>query len=120
MIMPALFALGLPMNITVGTSIAQTAGIRIISTIRYRKFGNVNVKLWIVLVVRAIPGVETGVWALQQFKRFGQVDLVVSITYISIVGLLSAHILKEAYGARKIIFPVNMSALAGIVGKEAA
>ncbi len=96
LITPALLALGLPMNIAIGTSISQTVGAGIISTIRHGKFGNVDVKLGLVMLVGAVLGVETGAQAIQTFKIFGRVDLVVSISYISIAGILSFYVLNEA------------------------
>lgn len=100
-ITPALFALGLPMNVAVGTGIAQIAGVGIIGTIRHGRLGNVDGKLGLVLSVGAIFGVETGAYAIQVLKRVGQVDIAVSITYVVVLGVLSIYMMRESYKKMK-------------------
>ena len=89
------------MNVAVGTGIAQIAGVEIISTVRRRRLGNVDGKRGLIMAPGAILGVETGAYAIQLLKRAGQVDLAVSTTYITVLGLLSLYIIGEACKARK-------------------
>jgi uncharacterized membrane protein YfcA len=102
-ITPALFTLGLPLNIAVGTSITQTVATAIISSIKHRRLGNVDLKLGLFLIAGSIFGVESGANLIQLLKVFRKVDLVLGLTYILIIGLLSAYIIYKTLKTRKSI-----------------
>ncbi len=60
MVTPGLNILGLPMAFAIGTDITHMAGKSLISTMRHAKFGNVDYKLSLIMVIGTIPGVELG------------------------------------------------------------
>ncbi len=51
MVTPGLNILGFPMAFAIGTDITQMAGKSLISTMRHAKFGNVDYKLSLIMVV---------------------------------------------------------------------
>src|SRR5512146_2227043 len=57
---PALFAVGIPMNIVVGTDLAHIVGKSIVAARRHRILGNVDMKLGVIMVFGTVAGVETG------------------------------------------------------------
>ena len=60
MVTPGLNILGFPMAFAVGTDMAHMAGKSLISTLRHGKFGNVDYKLGLTMLVGTIVGVELG------------------------------------------------------------
>ncbi len=52
MVTPGLNILGFPMAFAIGTDITQMAGPSLISTMRHGRFGNVDYKLGIIMVLR--------------------------------------------------------------------
>jgi uncharacterized membrane protein YfcA len=60
MVTPGLNILGFPMAFAIGTDIAHIAGKSMISTFRHSKFGNVDYKLGLVMVVGTVVGIELG------------------------------------------------------------
>jgi hypothetical protein len=55
MVTPGLNILGFPMAFAIGTDIAHMAGKSLISTLRHGKFGNVDYKLGIIMLVGSQP-----------------------------------------------------------------
>jgi hypothetical protein len=101
-ITPFLFTYGLPMNVAVGTSIAQIMGTSVIATMRHRRLRNVDVKLGLITTAGAIGGVEIGAQLIEQLKRISpeMLDLSVSAVYIALLGGISALMSLEAWKAR--------------------
>ena len=58
MVTPGLNILGFPMAFAIGTDIAHMAGKSLISTMRHGKFGNVDYKLGLIMLVGTIVGFE--------------------------------------------------------------
>ena len=82
MITPGLNILGFPMAFAVGTDIAHMAGKSLISTLRHGKFGNVDYKLGVIMLVGTIVGMELGAQMLMWLERLGNIDLVVRWLYV--------------------------------------
>jgi len=59
-LVPALMALGVRENIAVGTSLAQMLGHAIVSTSRHWQFGNVSIKIAVVMIPGTAIGIEIG------------------------------------------------------------
>ena len=82
MVTPGLNILGFPMAFAVGTDMAHMAGKSLISTFRHAKFGNVDYKLGLTMLVGTIVGVELGAQMLMWLERLGSVDKVVRWLYV--------------------------------------
>jgi len=82
MVTPGLNILGFPMAFAIGTDIAHIAGKSLISTMRHGKFGNVDYKLGIVMLVGTIVGFEVGAQMVMYLERIGRVDKYVRILYL--------------------------------------
>jgi len=102
-ITPFLFTLGLPMNIAVGTSIAQIMGTAVIATMRHRTLRHVDVKLGLITTAGALIGVEIGAQLIEHLKKISPevLDLSVSLVYISLLGLISIFMSLEAWKSRR-------------------
>jgi uncharacterized membrane protein YfcA len=89
MVTPGLNILGFPMAFAIGTDIAHMAGKSLISTMRHGKFGNVDYKLGMIMLVGTIAGFECGAQAVMFLERLGSVEKVVRWVYIALLALIA-------------------------------
>ncbi len=89
MVTPGLNILGFPMAFAIGTDIAHMAGKSLISTMRHGKFGNVDYKLGMIMLVGTIVGFEVGAQMIMWLERIGNVEFVVRILYLVLLGLIA-------------------------------
>ncbi len=103
-----LFALGLPMNMVVGTDLAHLVGKAIVATKKHRVLVNVDMKLGLFMATGTLAGVEIGAQAIEYLKRTAQVNQVVGVFFIlvllSISGFMgweSLKTIRSSKGKRK-------------------
>jgi len=89
MVTPGLNILGFPMAFAIGTDIAHMAGKSLISTMRHGKFGNVDYKLGLIMLVGTIVGFEIGAQMVMWLERIGQVDKYVRWLYLLLLSLIA-------------------------------
>lgn len=89
MVTPGLNILGFPMAFAIGTDIAHMAGKSLVSTLRHGKFGNVDYKLGIVMLVGTIVGFEVGAQMIMFFERVGNINVVVRWIYIVLLSCIA-------------------------------
>src|SRR5881296_3022510 len=66
---PALFGVGMPMNLVVGTDLAHIVGKSIVATKKHYSLGNVDMKLAGIMVIGTIAGSELGAQLIQILKK---------------------------------------------------
>jgi uncharacterized membrane protein YfcA len=96
---PVLYALGLPMNYVVGTDLAHIMGKSVVAAKKHRALGNVDLKLGLWMVGGTLFGVEIGAQAVQALKEAGMTDVVLGLTFASILTILSVFMLWESTAA---------------------
>ena len=101
MVTPGLNILGFPMAFAIGTDIAHIAGKSMISTIRHSKFGNVDYKLGIVMLVGTMVGIEFGAQIVMWLERIGQVGKVVRWVYVVFLMLIALMVFSDYAKARQ-------------------
>jgi len=89
MVTPGLNILGFPMAFAIGTDIAHMAGKSLISTMRHGKFGNVDYKLGLIMVVGTVLGFEVGAQMIMWLERLGAVDKVVRYIYLGLLAFIA-------------------------------
>ena len=89
MVTPGLNILGFPMAFAIGTDVAHMAGKSLISTMRHGRFGNVDYKLGLTMLVGTVVGVEIGAQIVMQLERLGSVDQVVRWLYVVLLILMA-------------------------------
>ncbi len=89
MVTPGLNILGFPMAFAIGTDITHMAGNSLISTMRHAKFGNVDYRLGLIMVIGTVSGFEVGAQMIMWLESIGQVDLFVRIGYLILLGLIA-------------------------------
>lgn len=89
MVTPGLNILGFPMAFAIGTDIAHMAGKSLISTMRHGKFGNVDYKLGLIMLVGTVVGFECGAQMVMWLERLGSVEKVVRWIYIGLLAFIA-------------------------------
>jgi len=101
MVTPGLNILGFPMAFAIGTDIAHMAGKSLISTMRHGKFGNVDYKLGLIMLVGTVIGFEIGAQMIMWLERIGSVELVVRWLYIVLLMLITYMVFGDVLKRRK-------------------
>ncbi len=95
MVTPALNVFGFPMAYAIGTDMAHIAGKSIVATAKHRKFGNVDMKLGVIMIIGTAIGIELGATFIMWLEKVGQVDVVVRYTYMVLLFGLGTYMLYE-------------------------
>ena len=95
MVTPGLNILGFPMAFAIGTDVAHMAGKSLISTMRHGKFGNVDYKLGLTMLIGTIVGVEIGAQMIMWLERLGRVDEVVRWLYVVLLIALAWMVFSD-------------------------
>jgi uncharacterized protein len=93
---PALRVVGLDWNFAVGTDLAHIVGKSVVAVRQHRAFGNVDLRLGLLMAVGTIAGAELGAQLIQWLKRAGNVNLVVSIVSIIVYLSISSFMIWES------------------------
>jgi uncharacterized membrane protein YfcA len=97
MVTPALNVFGFPMAYAIGTDMAHIAGKAIVATAKHRKYGNVDMRLGIIMIVGTAIGIEGGATTIMWLEKTGRVDFVVQITYMVLLFGLSSYMFYEYF-----------------------
>ncbi|MBG3876037.1 sulfite exporter TauE/SafE family protein [Desulfovibrio oxamicus] len=101
MVTPGLNILGFPMAFAIGTDIAHMAGKSLISTMRHGKFGNVDYKLGMIMLVGTVVGFEVGAQMVMWLERMGNVEKVVRWIYIGLLTLIAWMVFHDVAKRRE-------------------
>ena len=101
MVTPGLNILGFPMAFAIGTDIAHMAGKSLISTMRHGKFGNVDYKLGFIMLFGTVAGFEVGAQMIMWLERLGNVEFVVRMLYLVLLGLIAWMVFADVAKKRK-------------------
>jgi uncharacterized membrane protein YfcA len=96
---PALFLLGLPYHFAVGSSLAYTFGMVLLSTIRHAGIGNTDCRMGIWLMVGITPGVEIGSRMVTFLEARRLADDVIQWCYLVLLAGLAGFVLWESLRA---------------------
>jgi uncharacterized membrane protein YfcA len=92
---PALFAVGMPMNMVVGTDLAHIVGKSIVASTKHHSLGHVDIKLAWIMVIGTVIGTEVGAQSIQALKETGSVDVVVGSVMVVVLVGISAFVTWE-------------------------
>ncbi len=101
MVTPGLNILGFPMAFAIGTDIAHMAGKSLISTMRHGKFGNVDYKLGMIMLVGTVVGFEVGAQMVMWLERIGNVEKVVRWIYIALLACIAWMVFHDVAKRRE-------------------
>ncbi|MFH0813647.1 MAG: sulfite exporter TauE/SafE family protein [Pseudomonadota bacterium] len=101
MVTPGLNILGFPMAFAIGTDIAHMAGKSLISTMRHGRFGNVDYRLGLIMLVGTIAGFEVGAQMIMWLERLGSVEITVRYLYLVLLSLIAWMVFSDVAKRKK-------------------
>jgi uncharacterized protein len=96
---PLLIFIGIPPAIVVATGTAQIAASSLTGSLAYWRRRALDIKLGTVLLAGGLVGTVAGVWFFNSMRRLGQLDLVIVLSYITLLGSVGSLMLVESLKA---------------------
>ncbi len=96
---PLLIFIGIPPPVAVATEANQIVAASVSGALVHWRRGNVDFKMGGVLLVGGLIGSVLGTWIFTALKAIGQVDLLISLSYVVFLGLIGGLMLVESVGA---------------------
>lgn len=96
---PLLIFIGIPPAVAVATGANQLVAASVSGVLAHWRRGNVDFKMGTVLLVGGIFGSGLGTWIFALLKNAGQVDLLISLSYVLFLGVIGGLMLVESVGA---------------------
>ncbi len=93
---PLLIFSGVPSAIAVGTEAAQIVASSVSGAIAQYRRNNVDVKMGVVLLIGGIAGSVLGVQLVKILRQAGQFDLIVTLLYVTFLGIIGALMMVES------------------------
>jgi len=98
---PLLIFTGIPPAVAVATQANQTVASYISGVVAHWRRGAVDFKMGGVLLIGGVMGAFTGVYLFRYVRELGQVDLMISLSYVLFLGVIGSLMLNE--GVRALI-----------------
>ena len=113
---PLLVFYGIPSGVAVATTLSHITASSISGAVAQWKKRAIDFKMAGVMMLGGFAGTGVGVWLFAIMRRAGQMDLVVSLTYVPMLGIIGGIMLSESLKTLKAraagnaptrIYPVN-------------
>jgi len=99
LITPLLFFVGIPPAVAVATSTNQVVASSISGVLAHFRRKTVDIKMGTVLLVSGVVGSALGVRIFDVLRALGQVDLLVQLSYVLLLGTIGALMMIESVNA---------------------
>ncbi|MGL4398177.1 MAG: sulfite exporter TauE/SafE family protein [Hyphomicrobium sp.] len=96
---PLLMLLGISPAVAVGTGTAHVVASSVSGAVAQYRRNNVDIKMGGVMLTGGIVGTVIGVEIVRLLRRAGHFDLVLSLTYVTFLGVIGALMLVESLAA---------------------
>ena len=93
---PLLIFSGIPPAVAVATEANQIVASSVSGSIAQWRRNNVDVKMGLVLLAGGLIGSAVGVQLVKILRELGQVDLVISLSYVIFLGVIGSLMLVES------------------------
>jgi uncharacterized protein len=93
---PLLIFIGVPAAVAVASSANQLVGASVSGVLAHWRRGNVDFKMGVIMLAGGVAGSLLGVWVFGLLRRIGQVELVINLSYVLLLGTLGALMLVES------------------------
>ncbi|MBL4666286.1 MAG: sulfite exporter TauE/SafE family protein [Sneathiella sp.] len=93
---PLLIFIGIPPAVAVATGANQLVAASVSGVIAHWRRGNVDFKMGTVLLIGGVFGSFLGTWIFALLKSAGQVDLLISLSYVLFLGVIGGLMMVES------------------------
>jgi len=98
---PMLIFIGVPPAVAVGTEANQIVAASVSGVLAHWRRGNVDFKMGLVLLLGGFAGSTLGVMLFSFLRGLGQIDLVISLSYVIFLGTIGGLMLVESARAMR-------------------
>lgn len=96
---PFLMFSGIPAPIAVASGANQIVATSVSGALAQWRRGNIDLRMGAVLIVGGVAGALIGVLVLKVLREAGQAGLIISLTYVALLGVIGALMLGESLRA---------------------
>ncbi len=96
---PLLILTGIPPAVAVATGANQLVAASVSGVLAHWRRGNVDFKMGTVLLIGGVLGSFLGTWIFALLTSAGQVDLMISLSYVVFLGVIGGLMLFESLGS---------------------
>ena len=96
---PLLIFIGVPPAVAVATEANQVVAASVSGALAHWRRRNVDVKMGLVLLAGGFAGSSVGVWVFTWLRGLGQIDLVISLSYVVFLGIIGVLMVVESVRA---------------------
>ena len=93
---PLLIFIGVPPAVAVGTEANQVLAASVSGALAHWRRGNVDITMGLVVLGGGIIGSTLGVWLFTLLRALGQIDLVISLAYVTFLGIVGTVMVTES------------------------
>jgi len=93
---PLLIFYGIPPTVAAASAASQVTGASVSGVIAHRQRGGVDYQMGIVLVVGGVLGTGIGAVVFSLLQRLGQIDTVISVLYVAMLGGIGFVMARES------------------------
>lgn len=96
---PLLIVYGIPPTVAAASAASQVTGASVSGVFAYLRRDAVDMRMGTVLVIGGVIGALFGAWLFRLLQATGQIDTVIAITYVLLLGSIGALMLRESIEA---------------------
>lgn len=96
---PLLFVIGIPPAVAVATGANQTVAASVSGLLAHLRRRSVDLRMGVVLMLGGMLGAGIGVQVFNLLRQAGQVDLLVNLSYVALLGSIGTLMFIESLGA---------------------
>lgn len=96
---PLLIVYGIPPTVAAASSASQVTGASVSGVFAYWRRGGVDAKMGGVLVAGGVLGAFAGAWVFRLLQQSGQIDTVIAVVYVVLLGSIGGMMARESLGA---------------------
>jgi uncharacterized membrane protein YfcA len=112
---PGMMSLGVPGTVAVASNMCHKFPKALVGSIKRFKYGQVDIKLGLVMAASAAVGVQVGIklqqWILQTYGAAGS-DLYVSVSFVAVLVIVGGYVFYDAWKSSKSGAEEKVSSLA--------
>lgn len=94
---PLLIFLGVPPTVAVGTQSSQLAATSSSGFIANLRRGNIDLKIGTLMIAGSLLGNTLGIFIFHLLKQLGQIDVVIALLYVFLLGIIGMMMLFECF-----------------------
>src|SRR3546814_12546543 len=93
----------MPPTVAAASAATQVTGASVSGALAYLERGGVDLRMGTVLVVGGLIGSLLGAGLFELLTAWGQIDTVISILYVAMLGSVGTIMAREAWGALRLM-----------------